>query len=402
MKRLSLVDINYYLYTLLLILTPFLMLQNFLQNAIGTASRATIKIFTWDIPITVIIAIIILLIISYFLRKWFSKKRLIVIGIIIIFFAIGQLTSDYYFGHHFYDLQHNWHYFAYGIFTYIAFRKLSVKQQPLYKIFYKIFLLSLSISLFDEIIQVFISSRVFDLSDVAKDLWGSIIGCIFVFFCMKEGKGIPNYTLRQSTLKKYITNPFSLFCLEVIFAYIFLFVSSQLTNEKYIFSVFFITLTLFVLAFLLIHVGRNKYLRWAVRGVFVIVICIVVYAAYNGSPQTKFVSGGYIKYNGIPLLYFDYMIFPDGAFRIVDKKELFKGRDKQKIENLNPDILLIGTGTKGQGGKGWMDNESSQMVYNRFYNNVYQLIKLPNKKACETYNRLSEEGKKVLFIIYNN
>ncbi len=402
MKKLTLVEINYYLYTLLLIITPFLMLQNFLQNAIGTASRASTSIFSFEIPYTVILALTILSILVFLFRKSFTKQRFVIIGIIILFFSIGQLTSDYYFGHHFYDLQHNWHYFAYGIFTYIAFRKFSVKPLALNKMLYKIFLMAFLISLFDEIIQVFISNRVFDLSDVAKDLWGCIIGSIFVFFCMEEARGFTNYTIRQKSIKEYIKNPFSLFCMEVLFVYIFLFVSSQLTDEKYKFNVIFITIIIFIISFFLIHLGRNIIIRWLIRGVLSFVIIFVILTAYLGTPTTKFISSGHIKYNGLPLVFFDYMIFPDGGFRTVDKKILFKGRDKQKIEDLKPDILLIGTGTKGQGGKGWMDNETTQMVYNRTHDNVYQLIKHPNKKACETYNRLIKEGKKVLFIIHNN
>jgi hypothetical protein len=95
------------------------------------------------------------------------------------------------------------------------------------------------------------------------------------------------------------------------------------------------------------------------------------------------------------------MIFPDGGFRTVDKKTSLGNRDKQKIESLNPDIVLIGKGTKGQGGKGWQDNKMTEMIYNPTYNKVYQIIKLPNKQACEAYNQLEKQHKRVLFIIHN-
>jgi len=401
MKKAHITIINFYLFTILLIITPFLMLQNYLQNAIGRASRAAIELDFIRIPYVVIIAIIVLILFFYLSRKILTKKKLLYLGFILIFVAIGQMTSDYYFGHHFYDLQHNWHYIAYGIFSFVAFRRFSIKPTPTHKILFRIFIMALAISVFDEFIQVYISSRVFDLSDCGKDLWGNMAGSIFVFFFLEDGKGFPNYRLRNKKLKEYFTNPFSLLCLEAIFAYSLLFVASQITDSVYIFNVIFITLLFFIIAFLLIHAGGNKIIRWIIRGSLLLIIVVVFIAARFGDSGIKFVRPGYLNYNGIPLLYFDYMIFPNGTFRTVDKKDAFKLRDKQKIEHLDPDILLIGKGNKGQGGKGWNDILTTEMVYNTYKHKVYQIIKLPNRQACETFNRLKKQDKKVLFIIHN-
>ncbi|HNW71098.1 MAG TPA: VanZ family protein [Bacteroidales bacterium] len=401
MKKARITLINFYLFTILLIVTPFLMLQNYLQNAIGRASRAAIEFDFFRIPYVVIIAIIVLILFFYFSRKILTKKKLLYLGFILVFVAIGQLTSDYYFGHHFYDLQHNWHYIAYGIFSFVAFRRFSIKPAPTHKILFRIFIMALAISVFDEFIQVYISSRVFDLSDCGKDLWGNMAGSVFVFFFLEDGKGFPNYRLRNKKLKEYYTNPFSLLCLEAVFAYIFLFVASQITDSAYKFNVIFITLIFFIIVFLLIHAGKNKIIRWVIRGGLFLLIIIVFTAARFGDSGIKFVRPGYLNYNGIPLFYFDYMIFPNGTFRTVDKKGSFNLRDKQKIENLGPDILLIGKGSKGQGGKGWNDILTNEMVYNTYKHKVYQVIKLPNRQACETYNRLKKQHKDVLFIIHN-
>lgn len=163
-----------------------------------------------------------------------------------------------------------------------------------------------------------------------------------------------------------------------------------------------ITLLLFIITFLLIHAGVNKIARWIIRGSILAVIILVFVAARFGKSGIEAKSPGFINYNGIPLLYFDYMIFPDGTFRTVDKKTNFTLRDKQKIEHLGSDIVLVGTGMKGQGGMGWNDIQSTEMLYNTFKSKVYQIIKLPNRQACETFNRLKKENKKVLFIIHNN
>jgi len=392
---------NFYLYTILLIITPFLMLQNYLQEAIGAASRATIDLGGVHIPYLIIIASIGLVLFFYFSRKTMTKKRLLILGIIIVFFAAGQMTADYYFGHRFYDLQQNWHYFAYGIFSVIAFMRFSIKPAPVNTILIKIFLMALAISVFDEAIQVYISNRVFDLSDCGKDLWGSLAGSIFVFFYMEDAKGFTNYRFRNNKLKEYYTNPFSLLCLEIIFAYIFLFIASQITDEKYKFSVIIMTLIIFIIAFLLILAGINRVVRWIIRSSLLLIIIMVVIASRFGNSGAKYISPGYLKYNGIPLVYFDFMIFPDGSFRTVDKKESFTLRDKNKISNLDPDILIIGKGSKGQGGKGWHDNKTTEMYYNTFNHKIYQIIKLPNAQACITFNRLKKLNKKVLFIIHN-
>lgn len=401
MKKPSITIINFYLFTILLIITPFLMLQNYLQNAIGQASRAAINLDFINIPYTLIIALIFLALFFFFYRKQLTKKRLAVLGLILVLFAVGQMTADYYFGHHFYDLQNNWHYFAYGIFSYVAYRRFSEKVNSVNKLLLIIFLMALAISCFDEFIQIFISNRIFDLSDVAKDLWGNMAGCIFVFFFLEEGKGFPDYHFRQKKLMDYYRNPFSLICLELIFTFIFLYVSSQITDDKYKFHVGAIVLIIFTITFLIIHIGRNKTIRWIIRVVLLFVILIIYQSSHYGNSGTEFIRPGYISYNRIPLLFFDYMIFPDGSFRTVDKKEVFVVRDKQKIESLDPDILLIGKGSNGQGGRGWKDNELTEMVYNTSKHKIYQIIKLPNRQACETFNRLKQQKKKVLFIIHN-
>jgi VanZ family protein len=444
MKKIPFVIINFSLFTLLLILTPFLMLQNYLQNAIGHASRAAIDLGFISIPYLVIIALIVLILFFYLSRNFLTKKKLLYLGLILVFVAIGQKTADYYYNHKFYDLQQNWHYIAYGIFSFVAFRRFSIKPMPTHKILFIIFTMAMAISLFDEYIQVYISSRVFDLGDVGKDLWGNMAGSIFVFFYLEDGKGFTNYRLRNKKLKDYYTNPFSLLCLEIIFAYIFLFVGSNISDDKYCiveccplviamliiptwgknkaihmaiwigrgiillislfcFPVLLIALIIFIITFLLIHAGViNKVVLWTIRAVIVLIVFLVFIAARFGDSGISTVKPGYINYNGIPLLYFDYMIFPDGTFRTVDKKESFNVRDKQKIEDLGTDILLIGKGIKGQGGKGWNDILTTEMVYNTYKNKVYQIIKQPNRQACETFNRLKKENKNVLFIIHND
>ena len=119
-------------------------------------------------------------------------------------------------------------------------------------------------------------------------------------------------------------------------------------------------------------------------------------------PKISITSGNIIIYKGLPVPYFDLMIYPNGMMRPVDKKTSFNVRDKKKIEAIGPDILILATGKKGQGGKGFQDQLKVEMKYNFEKDKNYQIIKLPNREACKLYNKLVKEGKKILMIIHNS
>jgi len=101
------------------------------------------------------------------------------------------------------------------------------------------------------------------------------------------------------------------------------------------------------------------------------------------------------------MYYFDVMIYPDGGYRIVDKKNMFLVRDKQKLDDINPDILIIGTGAEGTGGKGFNEQRIFEFRANFKKQKIYQVIKMKNKDACAKYNELVSRNKKVLLILYH-
>lgn len=393
--------LNFYLYSILLIATPFLLLQNYLQTAVGLVSRATLDLGKTQIPYTVLIAVILVLLFFFLLRKSFTGTRWIALVTVAVMFAIGQLTSDYYFAHRFYDLQHNWHYLAYGIFSYIAYKRFSLKPRPLQYILMRIFLSAFSISLFDEFIQIYLSNRIFDLHDVAKDMWGNMIGVVFVFFFVRSGMDFKNYRFHQPGAGLYFTNPFSLLIIEVVVSYIFLFVSSVLSDKIFWPDLILITLLVFSIVFILMLLSRNKIVRWITLSAVLLLMVLILVNVFREDRKITWISPGLLSLNGVPLMYFDYLIYPEGGFRAVNKKTHFVMRDKQKIDDLNPDILLIGTGSDNTGGKGWNDILNMEISYNAKENKLFQIIKQPNPQACLTYNRLVMENKKVLFIIHN-
>ena len=147
------------LYILLLIATPFLLLQNYLQSAIGELSNLTYVVFNTTIPVTVSIAIILIITILFFTYKKLNKHRLISWIIVVMLFWIGQKSTDFYFNHKFYELQYNWHYFAYAIFSYLNYRVLSEKNATPQKIIVLTFIYTLTISTFDELMRLIGSDK---------------------------------------------------------------------------------------------------------------------------------------------------------------------------------------------------------------------------------------------------
>jgi len=124
----------------------------------------------------------------------------------------------------------------------------------------------------------------------------------------------------------------------------------------------------------------------------------------KNNPQNIIVQKkpGLFEWRGIPVPYFDLMIKTDGAVQLVDKKRYFNKTDKiNRIYGLTDDILLIGSGSRGQGGKGFPDN-NSHFIFNPVTKKPLQILVYPNQQACRIYNKLHSEGKKVLFIIHNN
>ncbi|MEA1972538.1 MAG: VanZ family protein, partial [Candidatus Cloacimonadota bacterium] len=273
---------NLIYYVLLLIATPFLLLQNYLQSFIGKLSRLTFSVSDFEIPYVVVIAVIVFgfALVSY--RKKLNRIRIIGIFITFLLIYIGQELTDYYFNHDFYELQYNWHYFAYGIFAFIAYRFYKSRNLPDEKIILFTFLLAIAISTFDEFIQVFISNRIFDIGDIGKDAWGSIIGLFIIYFIVEEGRIFQsNLTFRVRKISDYLQNPKALFLLETIFTLILITVASLLTEIQYIFIAILIVIGLFIIYFIVFHFSQKKIMRKVFLGLFIVIMMIQVFAFFK-------------------------------------------------------------------------------------------------------------------------
>jgi hypothetical protein len=262
---------------------------------------------------------------------------------------------------------------------------------------------ALVISSFDEMIQIPLSNRIFDLGDVSKDLWGTMIGLVFVFVIIENGKLFSgSFKVRYPKLKDYLSDAEAVFFYLTMFALLFMAFSSVLSDTRYLLQAVTFPLLVFLLLFWFIHLSQFK-IRW--------VLWILILAMLGGLVvlKIKYRSKGVVAvtdhlflYKGIPVYYLDVLIYPDQTFRPVDKKEFFNQRDKKTIKKLSENILLIAAGTRREGGKGFASDKISYFVYNEFRQKGLQVIILDNKSAFARYNRLIEEGKRVTMVIKND
>ena len=222
MNRTKTTLVDLILYSLLLIATPFIMLQNYLQLSIAYFSRISFSVGDIHIPYVLAIALVIILFVFFKFRKQLNKIKFLALVFIVILILIGHSVSDFYLNMKFYDLQQNWHYIAYSIFSFLMYRYCKTKNTLPNKIILKTILIAVSLSTFDEIFQLFLSSRTFDISDIAKDLWGAVIGVVFVFFII-ENKEIlkTNTKIQYKKLSDYFKNPFSVLFYSLILSFIF-------------------------------------------------------------------------------------------------------------------------------------------------------------------------------------
>jgi hypothetical protein len=208
--------------------------------------------------------------------------------------------------------------------------------------------------------------------------------------------------VRWPRLGDYLKHPPSVCILMTGFTLIFLAVSSVLTEVPYVGLVLAITIGAFILCFLLFHFSQA---RWGKAFIALLIVAAVAVQSYfflkhrsEGIIHNRY---GLTIYKGIPIPFFDVLLFPDGTFRIVDKKHHFNYRDRTFLLKQKTDIILVGSGRDGLAGGGFSESGVSQFTYNPFTHKGTQVIILRTPEACRVFNRLRNEGKDVLFVLHN-
>ncbi|MFA7329682.1 MAG: VanZ family protein [Candidatus Delongbacteria bacterium] len=389
-------------YALLLIVTPFLLLRAYLQQAIGELSRTPLPGGDGEFLLMPWLALLAAGASAWLLRRQLRPRSLAVLAGVLALWAAGHQVADYYFGHLPTDLQQNWHTLAYLIFAGLFWRWHVRRGRPAHLAALPGLGAALLLSACDETIQVFISSRIFDVGDIGKDAWGAAIGLGAVTVhqawpaLAREG-----WRPWRPRWRDYRQAAVPQLALNLGAAWLLLGVGSLLTDLRYLPWALLGWLGLTGGAVLLVHgLGRPG---WRVLlGGLLSLGALGLGASHLLQPRDRIQACGrhWIVYSGLPLPAFDVLIRPDGGFRLVDKKHAFGTRDQQTLLRLPADILLIGSGFTGQGGLGFPEGLPVQFLPGLELERAVQLIVLPTPQACAVFNRLKDEGRRVTFVVH--
>jgi hypothetical protein len=391
------------LYSLLLVATPLIMLRTFLQQGIASLSdlRFTIGAISAPAMLTTV-AVTGAILLAMNIRK-VSGAGMIAALIVLFMDIVAQQIADYYSAHRFYDLQQNWHYIAYGLFSYMMYRDLKPRGVPLSRIMLITFCYAFLFSTFDEAFQKYINTRVFDIGDIAKDAYGSVAGMTLIALGGRsKAEFTGTFRIRFPRLREYFRNPLAALVLIFIFALLLLVSGSLLSDDQYFFTALAISAGGFLCFWLLLHLSQFKPGKYALLSLLIIAASIQTYSIIrhrnDGITYSRY---GLTVYKGIPVPYFDIMIRNDGSFRLVDKKHSFNLRDRTFFLKERPDILIVSSGFLEKGGDGFATKAPSQFVFNSYTRRGTQVIILNTLDACATFNRLKQEHKNVLFILHS-
>jgi VanZ family protein len=375
------------LYSLLLVATPFCMLRAFLQEAVGRLSRLEFEVGGIHILVVPTLGGIVLLVGFVVLLRHLTIRRVLGLAVAVLLVLLGHQIADYYFDHRYFDIQHNWHYAAYLGFAVMVHRDLATRGYPLRRVTLAAYGLALGFSTFDECFQLLMAYRVFDLGDTAKDLWGCYIGLVLLTFWTTDP------TPRQVR---------GLLVLLGLWALWFLIVSSNLTDARNWHWCVAITLAggaVIGLLYRLLAARRTRPFVLTFLGL-ALLVQLGFYLHHRTGEKITHSRYGLTVIQGIPIPVFDVLVYPNGTFRIVDKKHSFSRRDLRLLLRLDPDIIVFGTGFTGTGGHGLPGTGTSRFVYNAHLRRGTQLVVLETPEAVREYHRLRQAGKHVLLVLH--
>jgi hypothetical protein len=163
------------------------------------------------------------------------------------------------------------------------------------------------------------------------------------------------------------------------------------------------SLGLFLLIMLIISFFRFKIFRLTfICFCVLIAILLSVSAVRNWSRNLSCGRSALLIYKGIPIPYFDFLIYPDGYCHLIDKKKYFRTTDKDYMLRQRPNIIVVGAGRDGSGGKGFDQGLGTHFVYNRYTLKGTQVIILPTPDAVRKFNQLKDLHKSVFLVMHNN
>lgn len=395
---------QYILFAILVVLTPFVVVTRYLQGIAHIVSHLKLSLFGFEIPYVLILAGACLIALLIWQFRNLTRRKILSLLVIVFLILLSHQTMDMYLQMSFFDLQQNWHYFAYGAYAFFFFRAFNARKMPKNKMILYTYFSAISISCFDEAFQYFMSDRVFDISDIVKDSLGVFLGLLLVLF-VTETYGtleIKGRSIAQRKISNYFRDPLSALVMLGVLTVSSVLISPLLTDHENWFPCIVGCLSLFVVVMAVIHFSQFKIIRRIFIAIFALLLILLSGSfLLNHDKNITHNSFGLSVYKGIPIPFYDAVIFPDGTFRLADKKHRFSSRDQEYFLKTKADILLVGSGSESRGGKGFDINIGSTFIFNPKTIKGMQLIILPTPEACEKFNQLRKDGKSVVFVLHN-
>ncbi len=395
---------QYILFAVLVVLTPFIVVTRYLQGVIHIVSHLNFPFFGIEIPLVLIVAVAGLVALALWQYRNLTRRKVMGLLVIAALVFLAHQTMDMYLDLSFFDLQQNWHYLAYGTYAFFFFRAFNVRNMPKNKMIIFTYLSAVAMSVFDETFQYFLSSRVFDISDITKDALGVYCGLILVLFVTETYGSIDlkssSFTKRR--LSDYLRDPLSAFLVLGALTLAFVLVSPLLAEHENWHYCLLCGFGLFLIIMLVIHLSQYKLYRIIFISLFLLLILLLAVSfGFNYDHNVTYSAFALTVYKGLPVPFFDLIIYPDGRFHLVDKKHRFNEKDRNYFFKQKADILLVGSGWRGRGGKGFDVDTGTYFMFNTANLKGIQIIILPTPEATRKFNQLKEAGKSVLFVVHS-
>jgi len=379
---------------------PLVMVTGHFQQALRSFSHIQGTVFGFSIPLLPVLEGLALLTALPFLVAQATKQRILVVGILAAMFLYSWLITDVYIHLSLYDIQANYHYGAYVVVVLMFLRAFARRDVPKHKIVYRAFFTCYLVSLADEGFQRFVSYRVFDLNDTAKDALGTVMGLIVAYFLLGwYGRiSLRDLPRQRQNLRAYVQNPACAIVFVTALTVILLTLSSLFSSPSYWYIIVFGTAGLFAIALLLFHITRSPKGRRAVyAAVGVAAVAQLICLGIWWNDGIVYHSSWLTVCRGVPIPVCDVLIYPNGWPRPADKVHIGRGELHQCLVKYDPSIVLVGAYSRTPGTLS--EQPGARLEYSAERGRIVQVAASSPDEACDLYNRYTSEGKRVICVL---
>ncbi len=392
-------------YVLIILITPLVLLQGNYRIMIDKISLHSFNIGNLQIHTLLIVLILMAIIVLLYYRKNLSKNRIIGLLLCFVFLEIGHIIPDFYYGNTIYDLYSNSQILGYSLFAWFYYRLLKYHRKSDAFIIITGFLIALLVSAFGKFLQTTVLSRLLDVSEIGKNIWGIFIGYFFIYFVYEDAKNLRKSQIIPPKFIQVYSNPSSALLHIGFFSLVFLIFASFLKWPVFINYAVGIPLLIYIVLIFITRALRIKFFRIIVISLFMIIIIV------QGFFTIKYWDDNFVYYReniavycGIPIIGFDFVVYPCGLFRPVEKKLEFAASDRDRLAKIGADIILIASGYQSRGAAGYVTpgTNKSDLRYNKYTGDLMHIMVYNTPLALEKYNELKAQGKDILLVVNNS